>query len=217
MSRAIAIRISGPEIRIAALLHVGRSGHAGAYDAIKHKNPSKFNRHHGGGHDHPVETVTWDQAFRFCDRLAKMPEEEVHHRTYRLPTEAEWEYACRAGSLSPFYCGDRLSPHDAIFAGSGGKYGGKSTAPVASVAGNSWGLHDMHGNVQEWVQDWFEEYYYFDSPPEDPIGPKRGTLRTVRGGCWGMLATDCRSAARRGHAPDGPSDTIGFRVLRVIG
>ena len=60
----------------------------------------------------------------------------------------------------------------------------------------------MHGNVQEWVQDWFEEYYYFDSPPEDPLGPKRGTLRTVRGGCWAMLASDCRSAARRGHAPD---------------
>ena len=75
------------------------------YEAVKDKNPSKFNRHHGGGHDHPVENVTWDQAFRFCDRLAKMPEEEVHHRTYRLPTEAEWEYACRAGTLTPFSSG----------------------------------------------------------------------------------------------------------------
>jgi len=186
------------------------------YEVVKHKNPSKFNRHHGGGPDHPVESVTWDQAFRFCDRLAKMGEEEVHHRTYRLPTEAEWEYACRAGTLTPFSCGERLTGQDAIFANAGGKYGGKSTAPVASTAGNSWGLHDMHGNVQEWVQDWFEEYYYFDSPPEDPIGPKRGTLRTVRGGCWGMLAADCRSAARRGHGPDAYSDTIGFRVVLVL-
>jgi formylglycine-generating enzyme required for sulfatase activity len=187
------------------------------YEAVKHKNPSKFNRHHGGGHEHPVENVTWDQAFRFCDRLAKMPEEEVHHRTYRLPTEAEWEYACRAGTLTPFSTGERLTGTDAVFAGSGGKYGGKSTAPVAHTAGNPWGLHDMHGNVQEWVQDWFEEYYYFDSPAEDPLGPKRGTLRTVRGGCWAMLASDCRSAARRGHAPDAPSETIGFRVVLVVG
>jgi formylglycine-generating enzyme required for sulfatase activity len=187
------------------------------YEAVKRKNPSKFNRHHGGGPDHPVENVTWDQAFRFCDRLGKMSEEEVHHRTYRLPTEAEWEFACRAGTLTPFSSGDRLTGHDAVFAGSGGKHGGKGTAPVASTNANPWGLHDMHGNVQEWVQDWFEEYYYFDSPPDDPLGPKRGTLRTIRGGCWAMLATDCRSAARRGHTPDGPSDTIGFRVVLVIG
>jgi formylglycine-generating enzyme required for sulfatase activity len=75
----------------------------------------------------------------------------------------------------------------------------------------------MHGNVQEWVQDWFEEYYYFDSPPEDPLGPRKGTLRAVRGGCWAMLASDCRSAARRGHAADAHADTIGFRVVLVVG
>jgi formylglycine-generating enzyme required for sulfatase activity len=189
----------------------------GQYDAVKHKNPSRFNKHHGGGSDHPVESVTWDQAFRFCDRLAKMAEEEVHHRTYRLPTEAEWEYACRAGTLTPFSCGDKLTGTYATFASGGGKFGGKSTAPIAQTAANPWGLHDMHGNVQEWVQDWFEEYYYFESPADDPLGPKRGTLRTVRGGCWGMLASDCRSAARRGHAPDAASDTIGFRVVMVVG
>jgi formylglycine-generating enzyme required for sulfatase activity len=186
------------------------------YEKVKNKNPSRFRKHRGGGPDHPVENVTWDQAMRFCDRLSRMPEEEIHHRIYRLPTEAEWEYACRAGTTTPFYCGKQLTGEYAIFAGSGGKYGGKSTAPVGQTLANAWGLHDMHGNVFEWVQDWFDEYYYFDSPPEDPTGPKTGTLRTIRGGCWESPAHDCRSAARRGHMPDAPSETIGFRVVLVI-
>lgn len=186
------------------------------YEAVKGKNPSKFNRSHGGGPDHPVDSVTWDQAFRFCDKLGKLADEEVHHRTYRLPTEAEWEYACRAGTTTPFSCGEKLTGKEAVFAGSGSKYSGKSTAPVAHGVANPWGLYDMHGNVQEWVQDWYEEYYYFESPLEDPQGPRRGTLKVVRGGCWGMFAADCRSAARRSHAFDSGSDTIGFRVVMVV-
>jgi formylglycine-generating enzyme required for sulfatase activity len=189
----------------------------GQYEAVKGKNPSKFTKSHGGGPDHPVESLTWDQAVRFCEKLARMPDEEVHHRSYRLPTEAEWEYASRAGTTTLYNCGEKLTGKDAVFAGSGGKFSGKSTAPVAQLAGNAWGLHDCHGNVQEWVQDWFEEYYYFESPAEDPQGPKRGMLKTVRGGCWGMLPTDCRSASRRGHAPDSGSDTIGFRVVMFVG
>ena len=164
------------------------------YEAVKGKNPSRYNRTHGGGAEHPVENLTWNQAIRFCEKLAKMPDEEVHHRQYRLPTEAEWEYACRAGTISAFSVGDRLTGRDAVFGGGGGKYGGKSTSPVAQTMGNAWGLHDMHGNVQEWVQDWFEDYYYFESPADDPQGPKRGTMKVVRGGCWGMHANDCRSA-----------------------
>ncbi|HEV3383596.1 MAG TPA: SUMF1/EgtB/PvdO family nonheme iron enzyme [Gemmata sp.] len=187
------------------------------YEAVKGKNPSKFNRAHGGGPDHPVESLTWDQAVRFCEKLGRMPDEEVHHRIYRLPTEAEWEYVCRAGTISAFSTGDKLTGRDAVFAGGGGKYSGKSTSPVAHSLANAWGIHDMHGNVQEWVHDWFEDYYYFESPADDPQGPKRGTLKTVRGGCWGMFATDCRSAARRGHAPDAVTDTIGFRVVMVVG
>jgi formylglycine-generating enzyme required for sulfatase activity len=186
------------------------------YEKVKNKNPSRFRKHRGGGPDHPVENVTWDQAMRFCDRLSRMPEEEIHHRIYRLPTEAEWEYACRAGTTTPFFCGQHLTGEYAVFAGSGGKYGGKSTAPVGQTLANPWGLHDMHGNVFEWVQDWFDEYYYFDSPTEDPTGPKTGTLRTIRGGCWESPAYDCRSAARRGHLPDAASETIGFRVVLVI-
>ncbi len=189
----------------------------GQYEAVKGKNPSKFTRSHGGGVEHPVESLTWDQAVRFCEKLARMPDEEVHHRSYRLPTEAEWEYACRAGTISAFASGDKLTGKEAVFAGGGGKYAQKSTAPVAQLMANAWGLYDMHGNVQEWVQDWFEEYYYFESPAEDPQGPKRGVLKTVRGGCFGMFASDCRSAARRGHAGDSRSETVGFRVVMVVG
>lgn len=187
------------------------------YEAVKGKNPSKFNRHHGGGPDYPVEHLTWDQAFRFCDKLARMPDEQVHRRTYRLPSEAEWEYACRAGTTTDFSCGDKLTGRDALFATSGHKQAGKSTCPVAQFLGNPFGLHDMHGNVQEWVNDWFDEYYYFESPPNDPPGPKAGQLRVVRGGCYGMLPIDCRSAARRGHASDSASETIGFRVVMEVG
>lgn len=187
------------------------------YEAVKGKNPSRFNRSHGGGSDHPVDHVTWDQAFRFCDKLERMPDEVVHRRKYRLPTEAEWEYACRAGTTSDFACGDKLANRDALFAGSGHKQSGKSTGPVAQFLANAFGLHDMHGNVQEWVNDWFDEYYYFETPEADPPGPKGGHLRCVRGGCYGLPATDCRSAARRGHAPDSASETIGFRVVMDVG
>jgi formylglycine-generating enzyme required for sulfatase activity len=187
------------------------------YEAVKGKNPSKFNRHHGGGSDHPVEHLTWDQAFRFCDKLARMPDEQVHRRSYRLPTEAEWEYACRAGTTTDYHCGDKLTGQDALFATSGHKLSGKSTGPVAQFPANAFGLHDMLGNVQEWVNDWFDEYYYFESPPADPPGPKAGQLRVVRGGCFGMLPIDCRSAARRGHASDSASETIGFRVVMDLG
>jgi formylglycine-generating enzyme required for sulfatase activity len=187
------------------------------YEAVKGKNPSRFSRSRGGGPDHPVEHLTWDQAYRFCDKLGRVPDEAVHRRTYRLPTEAEWEYACRAGTATAFACGDKLSGADALFAGAGGKYAGKSTGPVGLYPANAWGLLDLHGNVQEWVSDWFDEYYYFDSPPLDPPGPKSGQLKVVRGGAWNTPAGECRSAARHGHAPDAPSDAIGFRVVMEVG
>ena len=187
------------------------------YEAVKGKNPSKFSRSRGGGPDHPAEHLTWGQAVRFCDKLARLPDEQTHRRGYRLPTEAEWEYACRGGAETDFAGGDKLRPADALFATSGHKWSGKSTGPVAQFPANAFGLCDFHGNVQEWVSDWFDEYYYLDSPPEDPPGPKRGQMRVVRGGSWGLPASECRSAARRGHAPDSPSETIGFRVVMEVG
>jgi formylglycine-generating enzyme required for sulfatase activity len=187
------------------------------YEKVLGKNPAKFNKSHGGGPDHPVENVSWHEAVRFCDMLAQRPDEEIHNRSYRLPTEAEWEYMCRAGTQTAFATGDRLGPKDGIFAGSSSKYAGKSTGPVAHCTANAFGLHDMHGNVQEWVNDWYDEYYYFESPPTDPQGPARGQTKVIRGGCWAMFSSDCRSGARRAHGPDKGTDTIGFRVIMMVG
>jgi formylglycine-generating enzyme required for sulfatase activity len=186
------------------------------YLHVMGKNPAKFNKSKGGGNEHPVECVTWKEAESFCIRLGQLPDEEVQNRSYRLPSEAEWEYACRAGTTTPFNSGDKLGPKDAICAASGGKYGGKSTAPVGTTTPNPFGLTDMHGNVQEWVNDWYDEYYYFESPSVDPSGPGRGVLKVARGGCYSMLPSDCRSAARRPYPPDTRSDMIGFRVVMVV-
>jgi formylglycine-generating enzyme required for sulfatase activity len=186
------------------------------YEAVTGKNPSKFTRARGGGPEHPVEMVTWEQALRFCERLGRTSEEQIHRRSYRLPTEAEWEYACRAGATGEYACGDKLTDKDALFAGSGHKLAGKSTGPVAQFPANAFGMNDMHGNVQEWVNDWFDEYYYLDSPTADPPGPKHGQLRVVRGGSWSLAAVECRSAARRGRAPELPSDAVGFRVVMEV-
>ena len=187
------------------------------YEKVMGKNPARFNKAHGGGPDHPVEMVSWLDAVAFCDRLSQLLDEEAQTRSYRLPTEAEWEYACRAGTATAFHCGDKATGKDAVFAGSGGKYGGKSTAPVGLCPANTFGLSDMHGNVQEWVNDWYEEYYYFESPAADPPGPPRGQMKVVKGGSWSSFASDCRSAARRPQAPDTPADTIGFRVVLMVG
>jgi formylglycine-generating enzyme required for sulfatase activity len=190
----------------------------GQYERVMGKNPSHFNKVHGGGPDYPAETVSWHDAEQFCARLTLWPEEEIHGRVYRLPTEAEWERACRAGTTTAFWCGEKLTPKEAHFAAAGAfaKTGGSGkTAPVGGLAPNPWGLYDMHGNVQEWVQDWYDEYYYFDSPKEDPPGPPHGHLKVTRGGCWVMFGADCRSAARRPHAPDSPSNAVGFRVVMV--
>jgi sulfatase modifying factor 1 len=147
-----------------------------------------------------------------------LPEEKAAGRVYRLPTEAEWQYCCRAGTTGPFHTGDSLGSGDANFNGNF-PYGGAPrgvflgrTATVGSYKPNAFGLYDMHGNVAELTADRYGRYYYKDSPPEDPKGPEGGNDRVVMGGSWGTDAARCRSAFRRSNATSGKAYYFGFRV-----
>ncbi len=149
----------------------------------------------------PVEQVSWDDAQEFCARLAKKT-----GRAYRLPSEAEWEYACRAGTTTPFAFGETITPEIVNYDGNypyanapKGKYRSE-TIPVGSLGvANAFGLFDMHGNVWEWCQDWYGEYKSEDQI--DPTGPKDGTGRVLRGGSWSYYGWLCRAAYRLYVAP----------------
>ncbi len=170
--------------------------------AVMGNNPSLFK-----GDDRPVEQVSWDDVQEFIRRLNDKEGKAV----YRLPTEAEWEYAARAGSTTAFSFGDDSSQL--------GEYAwysensGRETHPVGSRKANVWGLYDMHGNVWEWVQDWYGQY-----TPEtitDPSGPESGSVRVCRGGGWVSDARLCRSASRNSGTPDLRGSNLGFRLLRT--
>jgi formylglycine-generating enzyme required for sulfatase activity len=166
----------------------------------------------------PVDSPTWLDAVEFCRRLSALPAEKKAKRTYRLPSEAEWEYACRAGTTSPVAFGTRLRPEHANY--DPRHASGRSTrhtTPVGSYPANAWGLYDMHGNLWEWCADWFDEDYYAVSPRHDPPGPIDGGLRMLRGGSWFYIASSCRSAIRFGRAPEEANDLVGFRVAYAPG
>ena len=170
------------------------------YVAVAGRNPSVF-----VGDDLPVEHVSWADAAAFCKALGELPAEREAGRRYRLPTEAEWEYCCRAGAATPYHTGRRLLPSQARYAFcSRGEP--KQTAFVGSYPPNAWGLHDMHGNVWEWTNDWFSATYYGSTPRGiDPAGPARGTHHTLRGGSASMLPIECHAAFRgeaMGDEPD---------------
>lgn len=192
------------------------------YLQLMGENPSYFQGIRGGGPDFPVERISWHDALAFCRRLAELPEEKKAGRRYRLPTEAEWEYACRAGSPAPFAFGPALTASQANFNGNypyGTSVRGRfleTTSRVGSYPANSWGLHDMHGNVWEWCADYYEQTYYRKAPPEDPPGPATGTLRVVRGGSCMNIGRFCRSAYRFGVAPDNRDLDVGFRVVMTL-
>jgi formylglycine-generating enzyme required for sulfatase activity len=166
----------------------------------------------GEGDDYPMYYVSWDEVAEFCRRLTDLERAAgrlpVGH-AYRLPTEAEWEYTCRAGSTTRFANGDTEADLDKI-----GWYGDNSvstTHPVGTKLPNAWGLYDMHGNIWEWCLDWYGDYPVAESI--DPFGPATGFPRVLRGGCWNRLSPDCRSAYRAGIAPGFRNGGLGFRVV----
>ena len=198
------------------------------YERVMPKNLSVFNSKNGGSPEHPVDQVLWQEAVEFCKKLSELPEEKSAGRVYRLPTEAEWEYACRAGTKTVFYFGNSLSSTQANFNGrfpySGMDEGGaylQKTAKVGSYKPNAFGLYDMHGNVAEWCSDWYDPEYYGHSPKEDPQGPAKGVVATgfggfyhvVRGGSWLDEGRGCRAAYRFRYMPSDRYRIVGFRVV----
>jgi uncharacterized protein (TIGR02996 family) len=169
----------------------------------------------GVPHDdsHPVESVNWREAQQFCERLSA-----VCGRRCRLPTEAEWEYACRAGTTTLYPTGDSRVDLESIgwcsYSGMWDAAG--ATRPVGSLRPNPFGIYDMNGNVWEWCADLYDENYYMISPNRDPTGPVRGRQHVVRGGSWRGGPWFCRSAERRALAPGAREINIGFRIVVEI-
>jgi len=167
----------------------------------------------------PAERVSRNDAIEFCRKLSAMRGEKSAGRSYRLPTEAEWEYACRAGRDSVFGLGNKLSSSQANFNGglpfAGARKGPyvKRPVPVGSYKPNPWGLYDMHGNVWEWCADPYDGDYYRESPEADPTGPPSGRLGVIRGGSWVSSGATCRSANRHFYEPEARQGLIGFRVV----
>jgi serine/threonine-protein kinase len=185
------------------------------FDRVMGRNPSQCAQGQPGRSEHPVDSVTWEEASEFCRRLSELEAEKQAGRVYRLPTEAEWEYVCRAGTNSPFSFGaDSADLQDH------GWYSGnkqEQTQPVGRLKPNPWGLYDLHGNVWEWCSDRYDARYYQDSPAEDPTGPAAGDQqRVARGGSWYHEALSSRCAAREWGAPEQRLNTYGFRVVLAV-
>jgi formylglycine-generating enzyme required for sulfatase activity len=192
------------------------------YQTVMGTNPSSFaargkNEHMVGGMNtprFPVENVSWKEAVAFCKRLSERPEERRAGRTYRLPTEAEWEYACRAGKSGAYGFDEGEEVDD--YAWVGGNAGSR-TNRVGLKKPNAWGLYDMHGNVWEWCADWYGPYPH--TFVKDPTGPATGARRVLRGGSGWEVPGKSHRAASRGHRPlpGGRDANVGFRVVCVFG
>jgi formylglycine-generating enzyme required for sulfatase activity len=185
------------------------------YIAVTGTNPSEFNA--TGNGNRPVEKVNWTEAVAFCTQLTT--QEQAAGRlpagwAYVLPTESQWEYACRAGTTTAYSWGTTIASSNANYNWDGEANDGndfKQTRDVGQYAANPWGFFDMHGNVWEWTADWYQAAYPSGNPVVDPTGPASGSLRVIRGGSWGYGGTALRSA-RRSTAPPGHRSHIGFRV-----
>jgi len=170
--------------------------HQALWQTVVGENPSRFK-----GEQRPVEMVSWED----CQRFIQAINEKRPGLNLRLPTEAEWEYACRAGTTTPFSFGENVTPEQV-------NYNGKQTVVVKSMPCNGWGLFEMHGNVYEWCQDWYREYP--SGPVVDPTGSETGSARVLRGGGWVAYARICRSAFRYYSVPDYRTLNYGFRLAR---
>ena len=170
------------------------------YEAVTGTNPSKFKEA-----TRPVEQVSWNDAVAFCRKASAKT-----GKRFRLPTEAEWEYACRAGTDTCFSFGDddRALGEHAWFSDNSGK----STHPVGQKKPNAWGIYDMHGEVWQWCSDWYADSYT-GAASKDPQGPKSGKNHVCRGGSWLGSPSMCRSAFRTSTAPGNRIAYFGFRVV----
>ena len=164
------------------------------YARVMGKNPSHFK----GCPDCPVENVSWNDAMAYCNKVGK-----------RLPTEAEWEYACRAGSMTKSYWGDDMNDALAWY----GDNSEEKTHPVGQKKPNNFGLYDMIGNVWEWCSDWYDSTYYNRSPLHNPQGPDTGMHRVFRGGSWSSHAVILNCALRDYGVPESRGSLFGFRCV----
>jgi len=177
------------------------------WQAMMGNNPSQFK-----GPKNPVELVSWEDCQKFLVKLnAKVGEKGGK---FVLPTEAQWEYACRAGTTTRYFFGD----DDAVLSQFGWhqKNSGGGSHPVGEKKPNPWGLYDMHGNIWQYCHDWYDGTYYANSPADDPTGPETGSDRVIRGGSFHVPPGFCRAAYRSAHKPNGTAFSQGFRVAQVL-
>jgi formylglycine-generating enzyme required for sulfatase activity len=180
------------------------------YQRVMGVNPSKYL----GDPQRPVEQVFWFEAEEFCRKLSELPAEKAAKRQYALPSEAQWEYACRAGTTTRWYTGgDEAGFLDAAWITLNALH---QPHTVAQKKPNAWGLYDMHGNVWQWCQDFYDVGYYANSPTDDPTGPSAGSYHVYRGGSCFFSAKFCRSAYRYFDKPTLRSNDIGFRVVATL-
>lgn len=195
------------------------------YQAVIGTNPSDqqdyMGEYYGVGNNYPVYYVSWNAAKEFCEKLTEIEKKAgrlPEGYEYTLPTEAQWEYACRAGTTTALNSGKDLTDRDECSnmdeVGWYGYNSADTTHPVGLKPPNAWGFYDMHGNVTEWCLDW--EGDYPTSSVIDPVGPSTGLARVIRGGSWGYNAYSCRSAARLSNTPNSRWKNYGFRVALSI-